>query len=125
MLLSTDSAIIDSGTSFIAMPDYDRNSLISLLDDVYMIKCRDDGHQLYGCTCPETLGADADLPKALKITLSGTNSYEMPLNSIVQHDSKNNDRCVLTVMSLGTADFWILGDSFMRQYYSIFDLESG
>ena len=125
MLTSTNSAIIDSGTTYIALPDYERNSLISLLDSVYMIKCRDDGHDLKGCTCPETLGADADLPKALKITLSGTNSYEMPLSSIVQHDTKNNDRCELAVMSLGTADFWILGDSFMRHYYSIFDLESG
>ena len=39
VLTSTDSAIIDSGTSYIALPEYDLDSLVLLLDSIYDITC--------------------------------------------------------------------------------------
>ena len=39
ILTSTYSAIIDSGTSYLAMPDYDLKSLTSLLGSVHGFDC--------------------------------------------------------------------------------------
>ena len=39
ILTSTTKAIIDSGTSYLAMPDYDLKSLINLLDSVFGFDC--------------------------------------------------------------------------------------
>ena len=39
VLTSADSAIIDSGTSFIAMPTSDLESLVTLLESVHKIVC--------------------------------------------------------------------------------------
>ena len=39
VLTGADSAIIDSGTSFIAMPTNDLESLVSLLGSVHNIQC--------------------------------------------------------------------------------------
>ena len=123
VLTSTDTAIIDSGTTFIAMPDYDLESLVQLLDSVYGIRCTESS-SLHTCTCPDALNDQSELPEALKITLSGTNTYEVPLSEIIINDDFSFTGCSLAVMGLGNADFWILGDSFMRQYYSIFDMET-
>ena len=33
-------------------------------------------------------------------------------------------RCYITIMTLDASNYWILGDSFLRNYYSIFDMEN-
>lgn len=81
VLTSTDSAIIDTGSSHLGLPEYDMQSLVSLLKSVYGIECKENAEDiLFTCPCLDTFDASAELPSALKITLSENNTYEMPID---------------------------------------------
>ncbi|CDW71184.1 eukaryotic aspartyl protease family protein [Stylonychia lemnae] len=108
--LSTKSAIVDTGTSFLLMPSSDFSQFFSYFSQK-MLCGIDKTYNLYFCLCtPENLKT---FP-SLKIQL-GNNVYSMPWESYIQK-----------IMSMdfpyGTG-FWILGDNFLNNYYTIFDLE--
>ena len=84
------------------MPETDLDSLVLLLYSVHNIPCTWDenlsGGQ-YVCTCPDDVEGDvANLP-SLKITLSKTNTYELPLSELIMKDK--DTVCYLAVMDLG------------------------
>lgn len=121
IITSTKSAIIDSGTSFLAMPDTELRSLVDLLGSVHGFNCWFDEHNaLYACDCPDINEYKDNFPP-LKITLGETNTYEVPSKD---YTHREQGICFLTVLQLQGDDFWILGDSFMRNYYAIFDLDN-
>ena len=121
VVTSTNDAIIDSGTSYIAMPTSDLLSLVDMLDTVHGFKCAyEDFNKLYACNCPDLTVYKETFPP-LKVTLSESNTYEIPYTDYTQ---RRSNLCYLTIMPLGEQDFWILGDSFMRNYYAIFDLDN-
>ena len=74
--------------------------------------------QLYQCIC--TFDQYNNNFPPINITLSETNVYQMPTDEYI---IRLRGRCYITVMTLGSSNYWILGDSFLRNYYSIFDLE--
>ena len=56
----------------------------------------------------------------LNITLSALNTYQLPASEYIL---RYQDRCYIKIQTMPNLDFWILGDSFMRNYYAVFDLE--
>jgi len=104
-------AIVDSGTSLIVGPKVDVKAIASLIGAKSMI------------TGQFTVDCDKldDIP-AITWTLNGTD-YTVPGSKLVL---QNAGTCLLAMMGI---DFpspgpkWILGDVFMRQYYTIFDYE--
>ncbi len=120
VVTSTKDAIIDSGTSYLAMPVSDLLSLVDMLYEVHGFKCSyDEDVKLYFCDCADLEVYKNTFP-SLKVTLSESNTYEIPAKDFT---IRSNNRCKLQISPLDS-NFWILGDSFMRNYYAIFDLDN-
>ena len=112
VITGTNHAIIDSGTSYLAMPESALKSLTSLLDTVYGYQCEfDDYNYLYACACPDLELFKSTFP-SLKVTLSESNTYEIPASDFVERE---DGYCFLLINKLSSdANFWILGDIFLR-----------
>ena len=101
------TAIVDSGTSLLVGPDDAVSSIAASLNATANFA----GEYFVDC--------DADLPDMV-VTISGVDftlvGSDLVLNS--------GGECLLMIMGLdltGTGVDWILGDVFMRKYYTIFD----
>ncbi|XP_017850073.1 lysosomal aspartic protease-like, partial [Drosophila busckii] len=95
-------AIADTGTSLIAAPAAAYKVISSLIAPTGSFQC--------------SAASLLSLP-VLKLTIGGGCFNIGPESYIIQ----NGGQCLLGISSLDT-DFWILGDVFLGQYYSEFDL---
>lgn len=104
---SSCPAIVDSGTSGIAVPD-------SMYYDI-MDAIQGDND----CADGECFETDFDKYPTLLIKLDpGTTFTMLPSDYLLCVDGE----CVLRIQSSG-ADMWILGDAFISAYYTVFDVE--
>lgn len=108
-------AIIDSGTSFIYGPS---SAVQSLLHSIHSVgRCSEIGGMLL-CTCTWYY------PKRRYPTLTfvlGGERFEVSPEMYLLEDG---GQCLVMISGLGAgAEFWILGDVFMREYYTIFDMD--
>eukprot|EP00616_Rhizochromulina_sp_CCMP1243_P012565 CAMPEP_0118968202 /NCGR_PEP_ID=MMETSP1173-20130426/5458_1 /TAXON_ID=1034831 /ORGANISM="Rhizochromulina marina cf, Strain CCMP1243" /LENGTH=392 /DNA_ID=CAMNT_0006917283 /DNA_START=54 /DNA_END=1232 /DNA_ORIENTATION=+ len=107
----TRVAIVDSGTSLITGPTSAVDELASSLNAT---KVPLTGEYFVDC--------GADIP-SMTVTIDGTD-YELEGSDLILESGGD---CLLLIMGLdltGTGVNWILGDVFMRKYYSVFDYEN-
>jgi len=114
--ISASRAIIDSGTSYLVGPTDDVDRIASSLG----AKLNDQG-SYYFAKCPESL------PHITFVVGNTTNSKQLEVTS-PSFLLNYNGTCYLAMSGADFYDFngvdllWIMGDVFMRDWYSIFDV---
>eukprot|EP00904_Undaria_pinnatifida_P002144 jgi/Undpi1/11930/HiC_scaffold_4.g01629.m1 len=107
---SVKSAILDSGTSLLVGPSEDVKAIASKVGAVKFL----NGEYLMPCT--------ADLP-LLTFSIGGK-EYTLSGDEYVIN-AGNSKVCILAIMGMDVPEpmgpLWILGDVFMRKYYTVFD----
>ena len=107
----TREAIVDSGTSMIVGPPDAMDKLAESLGARKMVKT---GEYIVGC--------NKDLPD-IELTIGGIDYSISPVDYVLA----DGPICILLMlgMDLGPEGLgWILGDVFMRKYYTVFDMEN-
>ena len=119
--IKATKASIDTGTSYITMPKSDLQSILSYFIDNKSMSCYYDRlNKAYMCSCTFTQ-YENDFP-SLKVTLDGQNVYEMKYEEYIY---RTLSRCYFKVVTTSSdSEKWVLGDTFLRGYYSIYDMEN-
>lgn len=114
----TDAAIIDSGTSLIVAPFDDYQWLIEAIVSI------DERLQLDENTgiifYPFDCAAVHEIQPSFWVQFDSYDEFEIPVTSLWTNELLENKKyCSLNVQK-GNVDFYILGDVFMRNYYTTF-----
>ena len=115
---SVSTAISDSGTSFLVGPADDIQALGTAIGATY----QGDSGWYIDCDSKSNL---KDIDITLKHSKTSTETYTFTLTYqdyvIEQEDGTS---CVVAIMDLDGADFWLLGDVMIRKYYTVYDMEN-
>ncbi|VDK19071.1 unnamed protein product [Anisakis simplex] len=98
-------AILDSGTSLILIPNSQFSQVIQVLGAT-----ENNGQYLVSCSQVSSL-------PAITVVL-GNQNFNVPANAYIV--PFGNGQCVVNLQS-GNTSFWILGDIFIGQFYTVFD----
>lgn len=107
---SGKSAIIDTGTSYAMLPPDDAKAINSLIPG-----SSPSGKENYILPCDSTA--------PLQITFSGA-TYNISSKDYLTHAS--DSKCMSTIVGrqLFGKDEWLLGDTFLKNVYSVFDFDN-
>lgn len=108
------SAIVDTGTSYVLSPNEEiveimywvsKHGSCALIYDSLVCSCEDDDWK--------TRFPDIEFG-------IGDHTFVLKPRFYFEYHKK---QCTLLIKSLGRKNYWILGDVFLRNYYTIFDME--
>jgi len=105
-------AMLDTGTSMISGPEADFSSILDALNEVGSCNI---GQSEGSVTCD--CNAISSYPD-ITFQLGGSSFSLGPEDYMYQEGSS----CILLIDG-STEEEWILGDSFLRKYYSVYDME--
>jgi hypothetical protein len=111
------SAISDTGTSFLAVPTAQLAGIVAALGATY-----DRPNGLYYVPCSHQNTAPAFV---FTINTPTARQYSIPNKEYIIDVGYNNGNCALTMFDMGSIGFgpqWILGDTFIRTYCNIYDI---
>lgn len=108
-------AIVDTGSSLIDIPEYDLFILIWKIRSFG--ECWKEFEYLI-CDCGVNYHIN-DYP-SVSFTLGSEHSFKL---DSTDYFLKQSDLCLLLFANSPYQDVWILGDVFIRKYYTIFDAE--
>jgi hypothetical protein len=120
---TADTAILDSGTSLIVGPTESIDQIVAVIQSVSGVQVSyNQGSLTYSVPCsavnslpPITFElADAKTGQYFKYTLPGS-AYVLPASSL---------SCSLGFQQGGNLNMWILGDPFLRVFYSVYDYQN-
>ena len=121
-------AILDTGSSLIYVPTREFASI--LVEIQRFTDCEwYDRSQEHVCDCPR--GNREDFP-TISILLGGTYDqhwfYLKGEDYMIYDKTWNRNKCVLTIRQTDSTNsdmkMWLLGDPFLRAYYSIHDMQA-
>jgi len=111
---AVSAAMLDTGTSLMSGPESDFTSILDALNDVG--SCQVDGSS-GSVTCECSTHALSSYPD-ITFTLGGQGFAVGPEDYFYE----SGGSCELLIDG-SSEDEWILGDSFLRRYYSVYDME--
>ena len=106
IVTQTTSAIVDTGTSLLVGPQADIDAIVSALNATL-----DNNEGLYAVPCASV----SSLP-SIVVSFS---SVQFPLTG-ADYTLTDNGNCYLGIQAL-EGGMWIIGDTFIRKYYTAFD----
>lgn len=115
LILASSTAIIDTGTSLLLGPSYEVNQIYS-----YLTKS-------FGCKMSSTyLNCDCESSYDISEYPNLYFGFDDKLFGLAPHNyfMKSGSQCQLLLTSLGDTAMWVIGDVFLRKYYTIYDLDN-
>lgn len=128
-VINTGHAIIDSGTSTIVGPKND----VSAIAEIYGAMLISDGYYSIPCdaklpTLKIVLGSYSDDGGGTSLQRFLVDGHSLKIKMCGQVMGEIACSCLFGVMGVDiphqNGEFWILGDVFMRNVYSVFDLQN-
>jgi hypothetical protein len=114
---SASKALIDSGSSIMVIPQSDFEQLSSAFQNQFNHYCFvDSATKLLKCECPN--GNINNFP-TLNFTFENY-SFTLPPSFYIDQDQ---NVCSILIDSAPNITMWVLGNVFMRYYYTVFDAE--
>ncbi|XP_036329843.1 lysosomal aspartic protease-like [Rhagoletis pomonella] len=104
------SAIADTGKSLLAVPSSLLENIQNAIGAVYS-----EGEYLVECA------ALSSLP-IISFTIGGTTFNLTSSQYIIETEDENGDIVCMSAFEEADTNFWILGDVFIGQYYTVFDM---
>jgi hypothetical protein len=114
----TRMAVVDSGSSYLLMPYRSFQNFVADLQEISEAWVDDYGQAYVGC------GGDLynQLPE-FTFTIGGK-QYRVPRESLYKPYGWHQDNCYAEVTALPGWNEWILGLTFLENYYAVYDMET-
>lgn len=110
--------VVDSGSSYILMPS---SAFEVFMDDLNKVSnCWQDEYMQVYCECAGSLYHE--LPE-LTFRIGGKN-YRVPRESLYKPYGFRQNNCYVEVSALDGWEEWILGLTFLENYYAVYDMEN-